>query len=264
LLLGDEEYRARRPGESFMSCKEVEVSIVIPVKDEARNIPSLADELTAVMSRQPWCWECIWVDDGSTDGTLGVLEELASRDARHGYLSFERNAGQSAAYWAGFREARGAVISTIDGDGQNDPSDIPAVVEMVRSGRVDMANGYRSKRRDSLIRIVASRVANAFRNLTTGKTVRDVGCSTRAFRRECVLCLPMFAGAHRFLPTLVTMQGFRLGEIAVNHRPRTKGKSKYTINNRLWVGLFDTFGVLWLRKRSFRYRVARRSMGDQR
>lgn len=245
-----------------MGGAEKDVSIVIPIKDEAENIAVLADELTEVMNRSSWSWECIWVDDGSTDSSLANILKVAGSDPHHRFISFDRNRGQSAAFWAGFREARGAVIATMDGDGQNDPSDIPRLVDLIRSGRMDMANGYRARRQDSALRRLASKIANGFRNAVTGKTVRDVGCSTRAFKRDCVANLPAFKGMHRFLPTLVAMQGFTLGELPVNHRPRIKGTSKYTINNRLWVGLIDTLGILWLRKRAFRYVIAGKSEED--
>lgn len=241
----------------------VDLSVIIPVKDEAENIQSLARELSEVMDAHAWTWECLWINDGSSDDTQSILEELVQRDSRHGYIAFESNAGQSAAFWAGFKEAKGTILATIDGDGQNDPRDIPRLVEMIRSGQVDMANGYRMRRQDSLTRKVSSWVANTFRNAVTGRTVRDVGCSTRAFRRECVECLPLFAGMHRFLPTLISLQGYRLGEYPVNHRPRLRGKTKYNISNRLWVGLLDTMGVFWLRKRAFR-RVALRRSGETR
>jgi dolichol-phosphate mannosyltransferase len=237
----------------------VVVSIVIPIKDEAANIEGLAQELTAVMDGQPWAWECLWVDDGSTDSSLEQLEQVAAHDAHHRYLSFEANAGQSAAFWAGFEHARGAILATLDGDGQNDPADLPKLVQLVVSHQTDMANGYRNRRQDHLGRKLASRIANSFRNAVTGRSVRDVGCSTRVFRRECVLHLPLFAGMHRFLPTLVAQQGFRIAELPVNHRPRRTGVTKYTIRNRLWVGLLDTFGVWWLRRRAFHYRVRKAS-----
>ncbi|MCP4668503.1 MAG: glycosyltransferase family 2 protein [Deltaproteobacteria bacterium] len=237
----------------------IDLSIVIPLKDESDNIGHLADELTGVLERHPWSWECIWVDDGSTDDTLSILKGLVQKDPRHRYISFEKNAGQSAAFYAGFEAARGATLATIDGDGQNDPAGIPSLVEMVESGECDMANGYRARRQDTLVRKLSSRIANAFRNWVTGKTVRDVGCSTRVFRRECIESLPPFKGMHRFLPTLVGIRGFRLAEAPVEHRPRVYGKTKYSINNRLWVGLMDTFGVLWLRKRAFRYIIQSQS-----
>jgi dolichol-phosphate mannosyltransferase len=239
--------------------QHIEVSIIIPVKDEAENIEPLASELSKVMDRHPWAWECLWVDDGSTDRGLSVLQHLSRSDPRHRFLSFQHNAGQSAALWAGFAEARGAIFATMDGDGQNDPADLPFLIAAVRSGETDMANGYRKERKDNLARRLSSRVANRFRTWTTGRSVRDVGCSTRAFRREGVAAVPRFAGMHRFLPTLIMMEGFRLRELPVNHRPRLKGNSKYTIGNRLWVGLWDSFGVLWLRKRAFRYQIKARS-----
>lgn len=239
----------------------IDVTIIIPVKDEAENILPLAAELAQLMNRQDWSWECLWVDDGSTDQTLTFLRTLTQSDPRHRYLSFQSNVGQSAALWAGFGSARGAVIATMDGDGQNDPADIPVLVDAVRRGDTDMANGYRKQRQDTIIRRLASRVANQFRTWMTGKSVRDVGCSTRAFRSECVAVLPQFKGMHRFLPTLVMLQGFRLSELPVNHRPRLRGCSKYTIGNRLWVGLADTFGVWWLRKRAFRYQIKAQSDG---
>jgi dolichol-phosphate mannosyltransferase len=230
-----------------------EVSIIIPVKDEAENIEPLALELNQALEARPWDWECIWVDDGSEDDSPAVLSRLSGQDPRHRVLSFERNSGQSAALQAGFRAASGQVIATIDADGQNDPADLPALVELVLCGESDMVNGVRVRRNDRLLRRISSRLANSFRNLVAGRTVSDVGCSTRAFRRECVADLPLFAGMHRFLPNLVGMCGFSMIEVPVNHRPRLEGKSKYSINNRLWVGLVDTFGVLWLRKRAASY-----------
>lgn len=236
-----------------------EVSIIVPVKDEASNVPRLAEEITAVMEGRGYSWECIWVDDGSRDSTLALLEKLTRSNSRHAFISFERNAGQSAALHAGFLRARGTILATIDGDGQNDPGDLPALIERIRSDESDMVNGYRAMRQDTCLRRLSSKTANAFRNWVTGKTVQDTGCSTRAFRRECAANLPMFAGMHRFLPTLVAMQGWRLMEVPVNHRPRLHGRSKYGVHNRLWVGMADLFGVLWLKKRAFSYRISRQS-----
>ena len=242
-----------------MKDRQVEVSIIIPLKDESENIESLARELTTVFDQQPWPWECLWVDDGSTDQSLVLLDRLAESDKRHRYLAFDRNAGQSAALWAGFQASKGQILATLDGDGQNDPADIPRFVEMIRSDHADMVNGYRTRRKDNIVRKLSSRIANAFRNWVTGKRVRDVGCSTRAFKRICAAYLPRFAGMHRFLPTLVAMQGFRLAEVPANHRPRLKGQTKYNIRNRFWVGLADSFGILWLKRRSFYYTISRSS-----
>ncbi|MGA2401622.1 MAG: glycosyltransferase family 2 protein [Syntrophobacteraceae bacterium] len=242
-----------------MKGEKIDISIVIPIRNEAENILPLADELKSVMEREFAEWECIWVDDGSSDGSLAALRELARADRRHRYISFERNAGQSAALWAGFSETRAAIIATIDGDGQNDPADIPTLFRMVESGAADMANGYRAHRQDNLKRKISSFLGNGFRTLLTGKTVRDGGCSTRAFRRECIESVPRFAGMHRFVPTLAAMQGFKLAEAPVNHRPRLKGRSKYSILNRLWVSVLDICWLYWLKKRAFHYTIKTKS-----
>lgn len=235
------------------------ISIVIPIKDEIDTIAGLAREIDDAMAGGNVPWECIWIDDGSSDGSLQVLETLAAERKAHRFIRFVRNAGQSAALFEGFRAARGDIIVTLDGDGQNDPRDIPELVRLIDSQDVDLVNGYRQNRRDGLIRKLSSGIANRFRNLTTGRTVRDVGCSTRAFRKSCTALLPPFKGMHRFLPTLIALHGYRYIEVPVNHRPRRFGTTKYTIGNRLWVGLFDIIGVFWFTRRSIRYEVARRS-----
>lgn len=241
----------------------IHLSIIVPLKDEMDNIRPLADEIDRAMADTALAWECLWIDDGSTDQSREALERLAAERPDHRFIGFEANAGQSAALWAGFHESRGRLIATLDADGQNDPADLPVLIETLVARDVDMVNGYRRKRQDSWLRKAASRIANAFRNWTTGKTVRDVGCSTRVCRRECLMGLPRFAGMHRFLPTLVAMQGYRMAEVPVNHRPRERGATKYTINNRLWVGLYDSFGVMWLRKRFRNYRIQVRREGTE-
>jgi dolichol-phosphate mannosyltransferase len=242
----------------------LDISIIIPIKDESANIAPLAEELNQVMESQPWSWECIWVDDGSTDGSLDEIRALNASHPRHRFISFDKNAGQSAALWAGSKESRGAIIATLDGDRQNDPADLPSLIKiLLESPEVDMVNGYRQKRQDNFIRKMSSKIANSFRNLTTGRSVRDVGCSTRAFRRECMENLPLFKGMHRFLPTLVAMKGLRLTEVPVKHRPRIRGTTKYNIHNRLWVGLYDLFGVMWIRKRGLHYEIGLSSQNHQ-
>ncbi len=237
----------------------MEVSIVIAIKNEVDSIAGLAREIDQVMAGMNVPWECIWIDDGSSDGSLRALEILSAAKAAHRYISFMTNAGQSAALFEGFKSARGDIIVTLDGDGQNDPRDIPELVRLLKTESVDLVNGYRQNRRDNHIRKLASGIANGFRNLTTGRTVRDVGCSTRAFRRQCAALLPPFKGMHRFLPTLMALHGYRYIEIPVRHRPRRFGKTKYGIHDRLWVGLFDCIGVFWFKKRFLHYQVARRS-----
>jgi glycosyltransferase involved in cell wall biosynthesis len=225
------------------------VSVVVPVRNEEENIPALAAEIAAALERVGRPWECLWVNDGSTDGTQAVLDRLARAQPRHRVICLDGNFGQSAALAAGFARARGPVVCTLDGDGQNDPADLPGLLERLGAGDVDMVNGIRQLRRDTWTRRAGSRIANGFRNLLTGERVRDVGCSIRAFRREGVEGLPLFKGMHRFLPTLVRMKGFRITEMPVRHRPRTRGRTKYGISNRLWVGLADTFAVCWMQRR---------------
>lgn len=232
-----------------MDNEPIMVSVIVPVKNEEECVPELAAEIRQSMEKSPWSWECIWINDGSTDATAGILAELSRNDARHRRIELDRNYGQSAALAAGFSEARGEVLVTLDGDGQNDPADMPMLIRELQDRRVDMVNGVRAKRRDNWVRRVSSRLANGFRNWLTNEKVSDVGCAIRAFRKETVQHIPVFKGMHRFLPTLVRMQGYRIVEIPVGHRPRTKGRTKYGISNRLWVGIADTFAVCWMQRR---------------
>jgi dolichol-phosphate mannosyltransferase len=219
------------------------LSIVIPVRNEEENVLRLASEIASAFSGVSFWWEVVWVDDGSTDSTATRLGQL---NAPHRLVRLDRNCGQSAAFVAGFLAARGAWIGTLDGDGQNDPVDLLRQLEHALRFDFDMVNGIRVDRRDSFIRRVASRIANASRNLIVGDRVSDVGCSTRVLRREAAIQAPYFHGMHRFLPTLVRMRGFTVTEIPVGHRPRYAGRSKYGIRNRLWSGIGDLFGVRWL------------------
>jgi glycosyltransferase involved in cell wall biosynthesis len=236
-----------------------DVSIIVPVLDEEESVPLLAGEVTAAFDGGPWSWECLWVDDGSTDGTLGQLRALNRDDPRHRYVVHDRNHGQSAALLTGFARSRGRILATLDGDLQNDPADLPRLIRKLESEEVDMVNGVRANRRDSWLRRVSSRIANGFRNKVSGATATDVGCSVRAFYRECAEGLPRFHGMHRFLPTLLVLRGWRLTEVDVNHRPRELGTTSYGVHNRLWVGIADTLGVRWLSSRSVDPRVAEAS-----
>ena len=168
------------------------VSIVIPVRDEEGAVEDLAGEITLVMEEQRRPWECVWVDDGSTDGGPELLARIARNDPRHRLIRLPGPAGKSAAMWSGFKAARGTVIANLDGDGQNDPADLPRLVRMVESGSGDYVKGYRAHRMDGPMRRIASRIGNAVRTLITGRTVRDVGCSTCAFHRKCIEDIPRF------------------------------------------------------------------------
>jgi glycosyltransferase involved in cell wall biosynthesis len=224
-----------------------EISLVIPVYNEEENLPVLHGEIRQAMEGTGRPYEVIYVDDGSSDGSPAILSGLAGEDPHIRVLRQRRNSGQSAALDAGFRFARGPVIVTLDADLQNDPADIPRLLE--RIGDYDVVSGVRAHRQDSWVRKVSSRIANGIRNRVTHESVTDVGCTLRAARAEYLRRIPVFNGMHRFLPTLLRMEGARVTEVPVNHRPRLHGQPKYNIRNRIWRALMDLFGVRWLQTR---------------
>jgi len=236
------------------------LSVVIPFYNEEESIPGVCREVAEALARdfaRPW--ELVMVDDGSTDRTAELIDAL---DRQHGNFSavhLDPNSGQSAALEAGFTAARGELIATLDGDGQNDPADIPRLVDALEASGVDMMCGIRATRRDNFVRRASSRIANRVRAFFLHDDITDVGCSLRVFRRACLEQVRFFRNAHRFFPALFLMAGHRVDEMPVNHRPRSRGESKYGggINSRLWVGIADLAGVWWLRKRFLRYRVTR-------
>lgn len=228
------------------------LSVVIPLYNEEENIPILQRELTAALAGLDY--EIVFVDDGSRDATR---ERIATdAEGRIRVLAFERNAGQSAAMYAGLHAARGRAVALLDGDLQNDPADIPRLVAEIERGAADLVCGYRAKRKDTVVKRITSRVANFVRSRFTRDGVRDTGCTLKAMRRECVSALVPFVGMHRFIPALVKGAGFRLMEMPVNHRPRQFGVSKYGLGNRALRATIDMFGVRWLLGRQLRYRVA--------
>jgi glycosyltransferase involved in cell wall biosynthesis len=224
------------------------VSIVVPLFNEEENVPILQSELTAALTGLDY--EIIFVDDGSGDHTL----ERITPGGRIRVLRFEKNAGQSAALYAGLRSARGGTAVLIDGDLQNDPADIPRLLEEIERG-ADLVCGYRAQRKDTFVKRVTSRVANFVRSRFTQDGVRDTGCTLKAMRRECISSLLPFKGMHRFIPALVKGAGYRLVEIPVNHRPRKFGQSKYGLGNRAIRATVDMFGVRWLLSRRLNYKV---------
>lgn len=228
-----------------MNDRAPELSLVIPVFDEEANLPLLASEIVDALGDGNY--EVIFVDDGSTDRSPEILRQLRCEDPRRRVLSLARNSGQSAAFAAGFQAARAPVVVTLDADLQNDPRDIPRVVEALDGH--DMVSGIRVDRRDSWRRRVASRVANRVRNALVHDTVSDVGCSLKAYRADFVKRLKMFDGLHRFLPALLALQGARIHEIPVSHRPRAHGESKYTIWSRLKRTVPDLLAVRWMQRR---------------
>src|SRR2546425_8914138 len=231
----------------------VELSLVIPVYNERDNLAPLLEEIAAALRGASY--EVVAVDDGSTDGSLPELKRLRATHPGQRVVAFERNAGQTAALAAGFRAARGAILVSLDADVQNDPADIPALVAALGDGRASAVAGYRVERRDTVWKRVQSRIANGVRNWLNGETIRDTGCSLKAFRAEALRGLPLFNGMHRFLPTLIKMHGGTVTEVPLRHRPRRFGKTKYGMWNRVFRSFADAIAVRWMPRRVLRYRV---------
>lgn len=231
----------------------VDLSLVIPVYNERDNLAPLIGEIERALEGMRF--EIVAVDDGSTDGSLETLKELKRKHPALHIVSFAANAGQTAAFAAGFQAARGEVIVTLDADGQNDPADIPALVDALAQSGATAVAGYRVDRRDSRWKLVQSRIANGVRNRLNRETIRDTGCSLKAFRAPAVRALPLFNGMHRFLPTLVKLQGGTVAEVPVRHRPRRSGRTKYGMWNRVFRSLADAFAVRWMQRRALRYHV---------
>ncbi|MGA1868849.1 MAG: glycosyltransferase [bacterium] len=239
----------------------VALSIIIPVHDEAETIKGLRDEINDIMEEQSLSWECIWVDDGSSDQSLSVIQELCDEDTHHRYLAFEHNAGLSAALWAGFRASMGTLLVIFDSDSQSDPSHILHVVRILNDQSVDMVSGYYCTPKDTMVKKLASKISPQLSNWIAGRAIRAGGCSIRVFKKECIRSLPLFAGMHKFLSYLVAMQGYRVMEVPVAHRicSQWKTKFRYRANRRGWFGIIDVLGIFWLKKRSFHYKIIRKS-----
>lgn len=225
------------------------ISVIVPVYNEAENVRPLAEETIAVLAeRIPF--ELVFVDDGSSDGTPAALQELADGDRRISVQTHAGNRGQSAAVRTGVAAAGADIIAVMDGDGQNDPKDIPALYGRLHAAEsIRMVIGERQKRHDSWLRKMSSRIANAVRARVLGDGIRDTGCGIKVFYRQDYLDLPAFNHMHRFLPALIQRNGGTVSSVPVNHRPRLHGVSKYGVNNRLWVGVADLLGVMWLQRR---------------
>jgi glycosyltransferase involved in cell wall biosynthesis len=228
------------------------VSVVVPLFNEEASMPILQSELRAALGDLDH--EIIFVDDGSIDRTVERIENAPNVRV----VRFARNAGQSAAIYAGLQAACGATAVLIDGDLQNDPADIPKLLAEISRG-ADLVCGYRAQRKDTLVKRLTSRVANFVRSRFTKDGVRDTGCTLKAMRRECIGALIPFKGMHRFIPALIKAAGYRLVEIPVNHRPRRFGRSKYGLGNRALRATIDMFGVRWLLSRRLNYKVRDRA-----
>jgi len=241
-----------------------DLSIVVPVYNEAENLPLLWPELRGVLDPTGLHYEVIFVDDGSQDRSAEIVREFSERDSRVRLLRLKANAGETAATDAGFRAVRGRHVVVMDADLQNDPHDIPGM--LAHLDRWDAVTGWRVNRAagDSRIRRLSSRIANRVRNTLSEETIQDSGCTFRAFRRECLRNLVLYRGFHRFLPTLLKMQGFRVLEVPVNHRPRRFGASKYGIGNRAVRAFVDLLVVRWMKDRQLRYELTEGSGDDGR
>lgn len=233
---------------------EAGLSVVVPVKDEAENILPVVEEIQQALAGR-LAFELIIVDDGSVDGTAARLAQACARYPNVRALRHRRCYGQSTALASGIRAAGHRWVATLDGDGQNDPADIPRLLAALgerRGQAAAMVAGWRVDRHDSRVRRLSSRVANGVRGRLLGDGAPDTGCGLKIFSRDVFLRVPYFDHMHRFLPALFRREGVEVISVPVNHRPRLRGRSKYGIRNRLWVGIVDLFGVMWLEHRMTR------------
>jgi dolichol-phosphate mannosyltransferase len=234
------------------------LSICVPVYNEAENLPLLHAAVAKVIEANQISAELILVDDGSSDGSWENIEKLVEKDARVRGIKFAFNCGETAASDAGLRAARGEYVMTMDADLQNDPIDIPTFLAELAKG-VDCVCGSRVTTRgegDRFIRVASSRIANWVRNKLSDENISDAGCTYRAFRRDCVPHLKLYRGLHRFIPTLLKMEGFTVVEIPVSNNPRLHGESKYGVWNRLFKSFYDLLAIRWMKSRLLGYRVA--------
>jgi dolichol-phosphate mannosyltransferase len=228
----------------------VDVSIVVPVRNEAGNLAPLIAEIAAALDGR-WRYEIIYVNDGSTDSTPERLAEIMKQRTNLRRIDHAISSGQSAAVRTGVRAARGAIVATLDGDGQNNPAFLPDLIAAIQDGggRVGLAAGQRIGRKATGFKKLQSRIANSVRNAILRDGTRDTGCGLKAFRRDVFLILPYFDGLHRFLPALVRREGHDIAYVDVIDRPRHSGVSNYGFFDRLWIGIMDIAGVWWLIRR---------------
>lgn len=225
----------------------LKISFVVPIYNEEENIPKLVEEIQAVAPDLSDNFEIILVDDCSSDNSLQLTKDLAAKDKTIRPLALVRNSGQSAALYAGFQAASGDVIITMDADLQNDPADLRLMIK--HYGEFDMVNGWRFNRQDTLSKKIASKIGNAFRNWLTKETIHDTGCSLKIMNATMLKKVRIYKGLHRFLPTLMRMEGAKVVEVKVNHRHRLFGESKYTNLRRGIEGFYDVIAVRWMQSR---------------
>lgn len=234
-----------------------EISFVIPCHNEEGNLRELIKAIRTTVEPLNLAYEIVVTDDFSTDKSWEILKEFGAADPRIRALRFAFNCGQSAAQWAGMKAARGKYLVTLDADLQNDPKDFPKFLEGLKT--YDCVCGTRVASRsegDNFVKVASSRIANWVRNKLSGENISDAGCCYRAFKRECVADLKFFKGMHRFMPTLIKMEGFTVTEIPVTSNPRFAGQSHYGVWNRLFASLYDLFAVRWMKKRMLKFKIA--------
>jgi dolichol-phosphate mannosyltransferase len=253
------------PDQGGRDSGEVELSVVIPVRNEAENIEPLLAEIRAALDGQ-LAYEVIYVNDGSTDSTAARLNTAARAFPRLRVIHHAEACGQSAALWSGVRAARASWIATLDGDGQNDPADVPKLLAVLRDpaapANLRLVTGHRRKRQDSPMKRLSSRIANGVRARLLDDRTPDTGCGLKLIHRESYLALPFFDHMHRFLPALVQREGGVSVSVGVEHRPRTRGRSNYGMHDRLWVGIVDLIGVMWLKRRMKHPRIVDNTVSD--
>ena len=233
--------------------KALEISIVIPVYNERENLTMLDEKISKSIKPLNKNYEVILVDDGSVDGSAELIRKLQDGNPHLRLIRFGRNYGQTAAFAAGFSKARGDIIVTMDADLQNDPADIPLLLEKINE--YDVVCGWRYKRNDPWIKKLSSKIANSVRNALSEESIADTGCSLKAFRRTCFTNIKLYHGMHRVFPTLMKMEGFSVTQVKVRHYPRVHGYSKYNIRNRLLASFKDLLAIRWMKKRQINYDI---------
>lgn len=230
-----------------------DISIVIPVYNEEESLLPLVEGIRPVMNNLGKSYEIIFIDDASTDKSFQVLKGLAAEFAQIRIIKFAKNSGQSAGFDAGFKLAQGESVVTLDADLQYDPGDIPGLLEKLKD--YDAVCGWRKNRRDPWLKLISTKVANSVRNKISGENIKDTACSLKAFKKMALINLKMYEGMHRFLPTLLKIQGAKVCQVEVKHLPRKFGHSKYNIRKRIFRSFLDLLFVTWMKKRKLDYKM---------
>jgi glycosyltransferase involved in cell wall biosynthesis len=232
-----------------------DISVVVPVYNEIDNLESLVERVGVTLDEMGRTWELIAIDDGSTDGSGNRLDELGRAEPRLKVLHFQENCGQSAGLDAGFKNAHGRLVALLDADLQTYPEDLPKLIEVLETEQVDAVVGIRAERHDSGWKRFSSRFANGVRNWLTREDIQDTGCPIKVFRAEAIRSLKFFTGMHRFIPTLLRMEGFSVRQVPVRHTTRTAGESKYGTWDRAFTGLRDALAVRWMQDRRMKWKL---------